>query len=108
MFISIRDTASKVGFFSDVTGPLDATQYDGFGRVIVEYFLEGEPRLWRIAFLLTRPGPAVQTPDDIAWAASLYDACRRAGVACEIIHVAAGDKVIPLPPDDMPDLAVGF
>lgn len=54
----------------------------------------------RFAFLRSRPGVDAVTGPDRAWAATLYAACRRAGVACEVVHLATKGSVRPIPPDD--------
>jgi hypothetical protein len=55
----------------------------------------------RVAFLLSRPGPATIRPADRAWAATLYAAARDAGVPCETVHLATTDLVRPLPLDEL-------
>jgi hypothetical protein len=53
----------------------------------------------RVALLLCRPGRGGPTPDDRASAAALYDACRDAGLALEVIHLATDEEFFPLPCD---------
>ena len=55
----------------------------------------------RFAFLRSRPGPDVVTAADRQWASGLYAAARRAGVACEVIHLATRGSIRPIPPDDV-------
>ncbi|GAB2874811.1 hypothetical protein GCM10027026_26870 [Myroides odoratimimus subsp. xuanwuensis] len=52
-----------------------------------------------VAFLRARPGAGLPDERDRAWAATLYDACRRADMACEVVHVATDVDVRPLPVD---------
>jgi len=106
LFLAPNHQATRAAHL-DVDGPLDYAERESLVRVIA-HLLDGERIPWRIAFLIVRAGQPTTTSRDIAWAASLYDASRQAHVACEVVHLAAGDRVIPLPPDDMPDLAAGF
>jgi hypothetical protein len=53
------------------------------------------------AFLRSRPGAGRPDPDDLAWAHTLYDVGRLAGVRVEVTHLAHDDDVIPLPMDDL-------
>ncbi len=55
-----------------------------------------------VAFLRSRPGRGGVDAQDRAWATALYAACRTAGVASEIVHVATDRMLVPLPPDDLP------
>ncbi|NYD43145.1 hypothetical protein [Nocardioides panaciterrulae] len=55
----------------------------------------------RIVFLRSRPGRGGPTPDDLAWARSLYDACRRAEVETDVVHLATDDMLVPLPMDEV-------
>ncbi|GCD91422.1 hypothetical protein [Nocardioides sp. LS1] len=55
----------------------------------------------RAAFLRTRPGPAVITADDRAWARSLYAACRSAEVPAEVVHLATDTAIVALPRDEL-------
>ena len=55
----------------------------------------------RFAFLRSRPGPGGITADDRAWARSLYDAGRRAGVALEVVHRACDRDLVAVPMDDV-------
>jgi hypothetical protein len=61
-------------------------------------FLEGlEGCGRRFAFLRSRPGHGGLTADDRAWARSLYDAGRRAGVALEVVHRACDHDLVAVP-----------
>jgi hypothetical protein len=55
----------------------------------------------RFAFLRSRPGHAGLTDDDRAWARSLYDAGRRAGVPLEVVHRACDHDLVAVPMDDV-------
>jgi hypothetical protein len=53
----------------------------------------------RLAFLRARPGRGGPDADDLAWARSLYAACRSAGVETDVVHLATDDTLVPLPMD---------
>jgi hypothetical protein len=55
----------------------------------------------RFAFLRSRPGHGGVTDDDRAWARSLYDAGRRAGVPVEVVHRACDDDLVAVPMDEV-------
>ena len=55
----------------------------------------------RFAFLRSRPGAGGVTEDDRAWARSLYDAGRRAGVPLEVVHRACDQDLVAVPMDDL-------
>ncbi|WP_141007036.1 hypothetical protein [Nocardioides humi] len=100
-----RVTRSTVTF-TDLDGPLD----DGRQRRFVHWIrhlLDDDTAGWRIAFMIARPGAPVVGERDLAWATSLYVAARLAGVACEVVHLAAGNQVRPLPLDALPSHAFG-
>jgi hypothetical protein len=54
----------------------------------------------RVAFLRSRPGGGGLTLEDKAWAQSLYDAARLAGVPAEVVHRACDVDLVPVPMDD--------
>lgn len=56
----------------------------------------------RVAFLRTRPGRDGLSAADREWAQALYQACRLADVAHEVVHVANDVMLQPLPADDLP------
>lgn len=56
----------------------------------------------RLALLRTRPGRGRARPDDLAWAAALYEACAAAEVPTDVVHLATDDDVVPLPMDAVP------
>lgn len=84
--------------------PPDDTGLHGLAHLLTHLSESVAPDL-RFAFLRSRPGPAMVTQDDRRWARALYDACRLAGVPCEIVHLATKDAVRPLPPDELISLA---
>ena len=53
----------------------------------------------RIAFLRSRPGRGGPSPEDLAWARSLYVACRAGGLETDVVHLATDDTLVPLPMD---------
>jgi hypothetical protein len=55
----------------------------------------------RVVFLRSRPGRGGPGPDDLAWARSLYAACRTAAVPTEAVHLATDDTLVPLPMDEV-------
>ena len=59
----------------------------------------------RFAFLISRPGSGFLTSTDREWATTLYAAARSAGVACEVVHLATGATIGPIPPDDLEPMA---
>ncbi|MFC4783531.1 hypothetical protein ACT8ZV_03595 [Nocardioides sp. MAHUQ-72] len=84
----------------ETVDPPDAEQQAS----LVEFlgFFRGEMRGGeRVAFLRSRPGRGGPGPDDLAWARSLYAACRSAGVETDVVHLATDDQLVPLPMDDV-------
>jgi hypothetical protein len=55
----------------------------------------------RFAFLRSRPGHGGLTDDDRAWARSLYDAGRQAGVPLEVVHRACDHDLVAVPMDEV-------
>lgn len=53
------------------------------------------------AFLRSRPGGGRPDAADLAWAKTLYDVGRRAGVRLEVVHLAHDHDVVPLTVDDL-------
>lgn len=84
--------------FVDIDGPLGDAEQHLLARWIRD-LLDEETAGWSVAMLMTRPGLPTVDERDIAWAASLYVAARRAGVGCEVVHLAVGRRVLPLPLD---------
>jgi hypothetical protein len=86
---------------TEAEAPPDAEGARGFAQLLTRLAVDlGEDV--RFAFLLSRPGRPSVTEWDRAWAASLYGACRTAGVRGEVVHLATAGRVRPLPPDDLP------
>lgn len=56
----------------------------------------------RLAILLTRPGPGGLTAADRQWASGVYEACHRAGVTTEVLHLATDTDLLPVPLDELP------
>ena len=78
--------------------PRDADMVDGIARNLVGLDREVAPGM-RVAFLRSRPGKDVVTDTDRAWARGLYAAARRAGVPCEVVHLATRGAIRPIPAD---------
>ena len=55
----------------------------------------------RFAFLRSRPGHGGLTAEDRAWARSLYDAGRQAGVPLEVVHRACDHDLVAVPMDEV-------
>ncbi len=55
----------------------------------------------RVAMLRSRPGRHPVDAEDRRFAAGLLAACRRGGLATDLVHLATADRVVPLPPDDL-------
>lgn len=53
----------------------------------------------RLAVLRIRPGAGGPTADDLGWASSLYVACWAASIACEVVHLATDETILPVPMD---------
>ena len=80
--------------------PDEPTQQDAaeFLRLLVDGV--GVPGV-RVAFLISRPGRDGVRPSDRAWAGSLHDFARRAGVPCEPVHLANDVRVLPILLDEL-------
>lgn len=61
--------------------------------------LSGDGR--RFAFLRSRPGHGGLTANDRAWARSLYEAGRRAGVPLDVVHRACDHDLVAVPMDEV-------
>jgi hypothetical protein len=66
--------------------------------VFLEHLSEDAPRF---AFLRSRPGHGGLTAEDRAWARSLYEAGRRAGVPLEVVHRACDHDLVAVPMDEV-------
>lgn len=78
--------------------PPGAGHVDGLAEVLLMLDRDVAPGA-RVAFLRSRPGKDVVTDVDRAWATSLYAAARRAGVPCEVVHLATRGAIRPIPAD---------
>lgn len=85
---------------TDADEPPDEHDVEGLVRLLQMLEAEVAPGA-RFAFLRSRPGGEVVTEEDRAWAAVLYDAARRAGVPCEVVHLATRGTVRPIPHDEL-------
>ena len=82
----------------DIPPVLDDEDLLGLQRLMDEIGSAG----LRPAFLISRPGPGGPTADDRACAGRVVEACRAAGVAAEVVHVASDTDLQPVPMDDLP------
>lgn len=105
LWVMVLDTASRpVPQLTEITGLAAGPDRDGAGglaaflRDVVTELSPGG----RLALLRTRPGRGRARPDDLAWAATLYEACATADLPTEVVHLATDDDVVPLPMDAVP------
>ena len=84
---------------TDTDEPPDQDWEDDVTKLVD--MLGGFSEVSRVAFLLSRPGSPAVTERDRGWAAGLYAAGRRAGLACEVVHLATEAGVVPLPMDEV-------
>jgi hypothetical protein len=82
---------------TDALEPPDEETTDSIAAVLDGLSAPGR----RFAFLRSRPGNGGLTTDDRAWARSLYDAGRRAGVPLEVVHRACDHDLVPVPMDEV-------
>jgi hypothetical protein len=80
---------------SECEDPPDAS---GLAEILLMLDREVAPGV-HVAFLRSRPGKGTITDTDRAWARSLYAAARRAGVPCEVVHLATRGDIRPIPAD---------
>lgn len=83
---------------ADIADPPDSAMLDGLARNLEAVEREVAPGM-RVAFLRSRPGRDTITDNDRAWARSLYAAARRAGMPCEVVHLATRGVIRPIPAD---------
>lgn len=83
---------------AEAEDPPDTSEADGLADLLLMLDNEVAPGA-RVAFLRSRPGKDVVTDSDRAWARSLYAAARRAGVPCEVVHLATRGEIRPVPAD---------
>jgi hypothetical protein len=79
----------------------DAEQRGGLGATLRRLVDELAPG-GRIACLRSRPGPDPVGRADKAWARIVVESARRAGVRCDVVHVATDVQLVPVPLDDLP------
>ena len=84
----------------DCVRPPTPSEQANFVALLKELSTEMRPGE-RVVFLRTRPGRSALRPDDLAWARSLYDACRVAGVETDVVHLATDEALVPLPMDQV-------
>ncbi|MBF4770472.1 hypothetical protein ISU10_22085 [Nocardioides agariphilus] len=77
--------------------PPDDDMVTSLGHFLENLSAEGR----RFAFLRSRPGHGGLTSDDRAWARSLYEAGRRAGVPLEVVHRACDHDLVAVPMDEV-------
>ena len=85
---------------TEITEALEPPDDEGTASLAVVLRELAEPGR-RFAFLRSRPGPGGVTADDRAWARSLYDAGRRAGVPLEVVHRACDQDLVAVPMNDL-------
>ena len=83
---------------AETEDPPDTEHVDGLAEILRMLDREHVSGA-RVAFLRSRPGKSVITDTDRAWARSLYAAARRAGVPCEVVHLATRGAIRPIPAD---------
>jgi hypothetical protein len=102
MFIGADDRpVPQLTQIEDAEEPPDTQALDGLAEVlrsVVDDLVPGG----RVACLRSRPGRSAVTAEDRAWASGLYDACRRAGLPAEVVHLATDEELLPLPLDELP------
>ena len=82
----------------EIGDPPDSELLDGLADLLAMLEREVAPGA-RVAFLRARPGRGTITDTDRAWASALYAAARRAGVPCEVVHLATRGEIRPIPAD---------
>ena len=76
-------------------------QLDSMVAMLRDVLDDGAPG-GRVAMLRARPGTHPVDAEDRRFAAGLLAACRRGGLPADLVHLATSDRVVPLPPDDLP------
>lgn len=95
-----RPTVVEVQGCDAVPSDEEVEDFARFLRRLVETAPGG-----RVAMLRSRPGRGGPDALDRAWAAALLAAARRVGVPTDLVHLATDERVVPMPPDDLPDVA---
>lgn len=105
LWVMVLDTEGRpVPQLTEITDLAAGPDRDGAGGLaafLLDVVTELSPG-GRLALLRTRPGRGRACADDLAWAATLYEACARAELATEVVHLATDDDVVPLPMDAVP------
>ena len=83
---------------AEAEDPPDTSEANGLADLLLMLDNEVAPGM-RVAFLRSRPGKGIVTDADRAWARSLYASARRAGVPCEVVHLATRGSIRPIPAD---------
>ena len=83
---------------AETEDPPEVADTDGLAELLLMLDREVAPGM-RVAFLRSRPGKDIVTDTDRAWATSLYASARRAGVPCEVVHLATRGAIRPIPAD---------
>jgi hypothetical protein len=84
---------------TDLPEVVDPETVDSLAGMLAH--LQGLEPGGRWAFLLSRPGTGRSSDADRAWAAGLYDTCRRHGLAHDVVHLATDEAVLPIPLDEV-------
>ena len=79
--------------------PPDLDEAAGLASTLAAVLEEHPGSRW--AFLRSRPGRHGPDECDRAWARVLLEACRGAGVATDVVHLATDERLVPLPEDDL-------
>ncbi len=82
---------------TDTEEPPDDEMVDSVAEFLSHLAADG----LRFAFLRSRPGHGGLTSADRAWARSLYEAGRRAGVPLEVVHRACDHDLVAVPMDEV-------
>jgi hypothetical protein len=83
---------------SECEDPPDTSHVDGLAQILLMLDRDVAPGV-HVAFLRSRPGRSTISDTDRAWARSLYASARRAGVPCEVVHLATRGDIRPIPAD---------
>ena len=93
---------SQVTEIVECEEPPRGDELDNFARLLNQLAAELADTDLRFAFLISRSGAAAINDLDRRWAAALYGAARRAGQACETVHLATEGDIRPIPLDELP------
>jgi hypothetical protein len=100
MFIDADDhPLPQITEIAEMPERIDAAGLAGFSDFLEH--LRREYAVDRVAALLTRPGAGGLTAADRESARHVHDACRRSGMATEVVHVATDTVLAPVPLDDL-------